>query len=252
MTTEMERILSPYLFPVKETQVLVHNGDKFGLKPTDKYKAIIREDTDELISIQRNTYKLVPNREIILPLLEQLDKIDSKWHVDNSHSFCQNDKFRLMVRFDDLTINDGESDIALSLYLSSSYNSSEAIRLIFGILRFVCSNGQILGQVMSKFYGKHTTNLEISNLKEVLEKAYDYLPIIKHRIQLLQASKVDKAMKRNVENVFGKTIASYVEEQPDPIDQYRLLNYLTFFISHKIDQRLRASYQMQVSNFFHM
>ena len=59
MTTEVDKKLWKYLFPVTETKVQVK--DTGGLYfPTDKYKAIIREDNNELIAIQKKSYKLVP------------------------------------------------------------------------------------------------------------------------------------------------------------------------------------------------
>jgi hypothetical protein len=250
MTTEEK--LKPFLFPVKETQVLVHDSEKYGLRPTNKYKAIVRADNDNLVSIMRDTYKLIPNREIVLPLIDQLNSIDSKWYIDDSHSFTEDSRMRLQVTFPDLTFNDGRSDIALSLFLHNSYDGSEGVRMFWGAIRFICSNGMVFGHILSKFYGRHTSGLDIGNIKESLEKTYEQIPVIKHRINILQNLKVDKTIKRKVEDSLGKNIMKYVDEQPNPVNQWKLLNILTYYISHNLEQRLRSGYQYKLSKVFEL
>lgn len=251
--TDIEEKLKPYLFPVKETQVFVHDAENFGLKPTAKYKAIMRADSkNNLISIMRDTYKLIPNREVIMPLMDQLHNIDSKWIIDPSHSFAEDNRFRLQVTFEDLTFNDGRSDIALSLFLHNSYDGSEGVRMFWGAIRFICGNGMVFGHVLSKFYGRHTSGLDISNLKESLEKTYSQIPVIQHRIEILQNLKADKTIKRKVEDNLGKNVMKYVEEQPIPVSQWHLYNMITYYISHYLEQHVRAAYQQKLSRTFEL
>ena len=224
--TDIEEKLKPYLFPVKETQVLVHDIDNYGLRPTDKYKAIVRSDNDNLVSIMRDTYKLIPNREIVLPLIDQLNNIDSKWYIDDSHSFSEDSRMRLQVTFPDLTFHDGRSDFALSLFLHNSYDGSEGVRMFWGALRFICGNGMVFGHVLSKFYGRHTSGLDISNLKESLEKTYSQIPVIQHRIEILQNLKADKSIKRKVEDNLGKNVMKYVEEQPNAKKSMEVVKFI--------------------------
>ena len=85
MTEVIERRLNKYLFPVEERKVFFANGDN--PNGTKEYKAIVRPDKNKLISIMQDSYKLIPNRDVIMPLLEQLHQLDTKWNFDNSHSF---------------------------------------------------------------------------------------------------------------------------------------------------------------------
>ena len=121
MTTEVDKKLWKFLFPVVETKVQVK--DTAGLYfPTNKYKAIIREDNNELIAIQKNTYQLVTNAEVIKPVLEQLNDLTTDWYIDPSHSCVENSRMRLQITFPEITLHDGESDIALSLFVHNSYD----------------------------------------------------------------------------------------------------------------------------------
>ena len=156
--------LSNYFFPISERSISVHSGlEDESLLPADKFKAIVRADTNETISIVRDSYKVVENEELIIQLMYQLIHLDSPFKLDPSHSFCQSSRMRLQVTFPELTIRDSESAIALSLFLSNSYDMSEGVKLYFGAIRAICSNGMVFGKVLSKFYGRHTKNRKIQN-----------------------------------------------------------------------------------------
>ncbi len=245
MTQEIEERLSKFLFPVEERRVYFTDSVD-NIKSTREYKAIVSSDDNKLISIMQDSYKLIPNREVILPLLEQLHELDTRWHFDNTHS----KRMRLQVTFPDLTLNDGRSDIALSLFLHNSYDGSEGIRMFWGAIRGICSNGMVFGDVLSKFYGKHTKGINLGNLKEQLEQTYDQIPVIKQRIEVLQSISVTNIIKTEVETKMGKTVAKYVEEQKSPVNQWALYNILTYYVSHIVEQRMRAAYQMKVSKLF--
>jgi hypothetical protein len=251
MTTEVDRKLWKYLFPVVETKVQVK--DTAGLYfPTNKYKALIREDNNELIAIQKNSYKLVTNAEVIKPVLDELSDLTTEWHIDPSHSFVENARMRLQITFPEITLNDGESDIALSLFVHNSYDSSEGIRFYFGGIRAICGNGSVFGHVLAKFYAKHTSGIVLENLKKQIEDTYDHIPVIKERINILQNLKPNIDHQDQILKTFGKGVAEYVEEQPKAKNQWVLYNQLTHYISHYVQKRTQAFYQMKVSKMFEL
>jgi hypothetical protein len=256
MKKTLEKKLSSYMFPVQERAVFVEDDIGLNYKPTKKYEAIVREDDNTLISIMPKTYKLVPNRDVIMPLLEQLHKLDTNWLIDPSHSFVEDNRMRLQVTFPDLKLNDGRSDIALSLFLHNSYDGSEGVRMFFGGIRSICTNGMVFGTLLSKFYGKHTSGLDISNLKDQLEATYDKIPVIKHRIEILQNTKVTTKFRRESEDVLGKKMLKYVGDQEKQnrkaANLWILFNLITYFISHYVEMRLRADYQLRTSRLFQL
>lgn len=249
LTEQLEKRLSKFTFPVDERRVFFDNPAT-GLDSTKEYKAIIRTDKNKLISIMQDSYQLIPNRDVIMPLLEQLSELDTRWHFDNSHSFVDSKRMRLQVTFPDLTLNDNKSDIALSLFLHNSYDGSEGVRMYWGAIRAICSNGMVFGEVLSKFYSKHTKGINLNNLKEQVEATYTKLPIIKQRIEILQNLETTKSLTDGIQQKLGKKAAVYVSEQPKPENQWMLYNILTYYISHLVDKRMRAAYQMKVSRLF--
>ncbi len=188
----------------------------------------------------------------IISEVEQLNEIDSRWIIEPSHSYVTDRRMRLQIKFEDLTFNDGRSDIALSLFLHNSYDGSEGVRLFWGAIRNICSNGMVFGRVLGKYYRKHTQGFEIKNLREQVENTFDRIPAIKERIEILQNLSVGKPLLEKVEDGLGMRVMKYVKEQPKPPNAWILYNYLTWYISHIVDKRMRAAYQMQVSRLFEL
>ena len=252
MNTTIDKKLNNFLFPVAERAVFVDDDKTY--RPTKHYKAIVREDNGKLVSIMKDSYQLVPNREVIMPLLDQLHKLDTKWTLDPSHSFSDDNRMRLQITFPELKMNDGRSDIALSLFLHNSYDGSEGVRMFWGAIRFICSNGMVFGNVLNKYYRKHTSGLEIGNLKSQLESTYQKIPVLQHRIEMLQNSNVTKKIRRDVEDHLGKHVIKYVSDQEKQnkraANLWALYNIITYYVSHLVDLRMRAAYQLETSRLF--
>jgi len=248
--------INEFKFPIVERPVAVHNGLNDLMNWDNKltylnghYKAIVREDTNELISIVRRSYRIVPNGLLIDQLLQELSRIDTPYQIDPSHSFVDNYRMRLQVTFPEITLHDGESDIALSLFLHNSYDLSEGVRMFWGAIRSICSNGMVFGKVLAKFYHRHTRGFDISNLRRTLTQTYDMIPVIQRRIRELESEPVTNEIREKVTKELGKTMARQVLT-PKEISQWQLYNAITYVISHAIALRHRARYQIATAKVF--
>ena len=245
--------INKFMFPVEEKDVYLINPKTDLPKITDDYKAILRADNHKLISIMKNTYEVVPNSLVINPLMDELTKFDTPYYIDSTHSFVEDNRMRLQVTFPDLTMNDGTSDIALSLFLHNSYDGSEGVRMFWGAIRYICSNGMVFGILLSKYYRKHTQGINIKNLKEQLQITYEKIPLIQSRIDELCNTPHTEDMLDTIEKKMGKTVAKYIKEQSklnQIYSQWILFNMVTYYISHIIPPRLRAPYQLETSKIF--
>ena len=242
--------LQEYMFPVEARPVTVSDGIVgSNYQIPSNYKAIVREDTNELISIVKNSYQIVLNEDLINNLLEELSMLDTPYRIDRSHSFVDNNRMRLQIVFPELTMWDKDSEIALSLFLHNSYDMSEGVRMLWGAIRSICANGMVFGTVLGKFYAKHTKGFRIGNLKDSLTATYDQIPAIQNRIKQLETSSVTQELKNLVEKGVGKKLSKTVFEQR-PLTQWQLYNGLTNYISHVMEQRHRSRYQQAISRIF--
>jgi len=248
--------LHDFTFPVTERPVAVFNGqnDLIDLDNRDtyldnEYKAIVREDTNKLISIVKPSYKIIPNEVLINNLMEKLSDLDTPHYIDKSHSFAQNNRMRLQVTFPEITMKDNESEIALSLFLHNSYDMSEGVRMFFGAIRYICSNGMVFGKMLGQFYSRHTSGFAIEEMEKALLGAYEKIPEIQAKIQELESKSVTRKIREAVKKELGKKMAEQVLVR-QRISQWQLLNLITHIISHTMEQRLRARYQIATARIF--
>jgi len=262
--------LNDFCFPVEERAVAFTSHSKFfdwktssynlipTDKPTDRYKAIVRSDDNSLISIVNKNYKLVPNKELIDQLMEQLERTDQKYEIDNHHSFVRNNRMRLHIIFPELKIKDDSDDgMALSLYLHNSYDLSEGIRMYWGAIRSICTNGMVFGEVLAKFYGKHTRGFQITNLKNSLESTYQMIPNIQQRIDILDSNAVSQQFEEELREHMGNRLIKHmlIENGTDTfqrLTQLQLFHLITNYISHRVKHEYQARYQLAASKLFNL
>jgi len=225
--------LQDFMFPICERPVAINNGqnditdwDNVSTFLSSDYKAIVREDSNEPISIVKKSYQVVSNEVLINKLMHELVALETPFRIDPSHSFCENNRMRLQITFPDLALKDSESDIPISLFLHNSYDMSEGVRVFFGGIRSVCSNGIVFGNVLARYYGRHTQGFKIENITSKLREAYQYLPNIQDRINELEMTPAEPELFTKVENEISKKIAKEVETE-EQISAWELLNRVT-------------------------
>lgn len=245
--------INNFYFPVEEKSIALFDN----LPWTDKingYKAIVSPngESDQVISVVKNSYKLVPNRELIEPFMDQVSSLGVRWKIDPSHSFCQINRMRLQITFPDILLKDKESDIPMSVYLHNSYDQSEGVRLFWGAIRSICTNGMVFGNLLGSVYARHTKGFSFDNFYEEFGYASDNITLLQQKIQTLQDRPVEQDLMENLQKALGKRRLEEItqtDQVPDQ-SQWDLLNDITYYISHDEDKPKRAGLQMKVSKVY--
>lgn len=251
--------LEKFCFPVVERRVAVDNDKHSTIDLEDKktylsngYKSIVREDTNEVISIVKDSYKLIRNKDLIDHLLRELATLSYAFKIDSRHSFVDNSHMRLNIIFPELLFHDKESEIAFGISVSNSYNLTQGVKVEYSGKRKVCENGLILNAILSSFYSKHTSGFTFEGLGAKLEEAQQFFPEIQERIHRLEHLPVTEVLMEKVSDTISKRLAEQVIEEHEigRLRQWELYNRLTNHISHELDPRLQARYQQNVSKVF--
>jgi hypothetical protein len=247
--------IEDFYFPVQEQDIALLDESPWA-DAINGYKAIIAPNgsSDKVISVVKDSYKLVPNKELIEPFMEQVSKLGVRWRIDPSHSFSQINRMRLQITFPDILLKDNESDIPLSLFLHNSYDQSEGIRLFWGAIRGICTNGMVFGNLLGSFYARHTKGFCFENFYEEFGHASDKIQSVQNHIDHLQSVQADQELMEALQQALGKRrmeeIAS-TDQVPDK-SQWGLLNDITYFISHDVEKPKRADLQLKVSRVFEL
>jgi hypothetical protein len=218
------------------------------------YKAIVapQNDRDSMISIVKDSYKLVTNRELIMPFLDEIQSLNARWYIDKSHSFVAPNRMRLQITFPDLYLSDSESKIPLSVYLHNSYDQSEGIRLYWGAIRAICTNGMVLGDLLGSFYGKHTQGLSMIRLRDQFDQVTERITKVENRIRLMESKPVRQELFEDLQKSLGKRRLEEIirtDTLPDK-STWDLYNDITYYISHDVEVKNRANLQLKVSQAF--
>src|SRR5690625_313167 len=159
---------------------------------------------------------------------------------------------RMQITFPDLYLQDHESDIPLSLYLHNSYDMSEGIRLFWGAIRAICTNGMVMGELLGSFYARHTQGFSFENISQQFLQATDRMKDLEQRILHYESLTVDEPLMAEVQKALGKRRLKEIvgmESVPDQ-SHWQLLNDITYYISHNVEKERRADLQMKVSKVF--
>lgn len=252
--------LKQFYFPVQTVQNYHEILGSCAVQ-SNQFKTIVDGRTNEAISVVKPTYKLIENKELIERALETLAKTDVRYEVDNTHSFVQPNRMKLKLNLPDFPIKDDTNEgLALSLHIHNSYDMSEGARLLFGAIRWICTNGAVFGEVLGKWYSKHTMGFSIENLGRYMDETYKKIPEINQRIEILQnmedADTINNLLK-TTETKLGKNIKEYVENEitaltsiDRTVNAWALYNLLTRYATHAIQAHQRARYESEISKIF--
>lgn len=242
--------LNDYYFDVEEQPVYGVSGNRY-----DDFKAIVSHNkTSQVVSIAKSSYKLVPNKELIEPFMEHVQQLGVRWFIDKSHSFVLPNRMRLQITFPDIYVSDEESKIPLSVYLHNSYDATEGIRLFWGAIRAVCTNGMIFGDVLGKQYFRHTKGFDTVLLASQFQGVTDKIQVIQQRIHELRNAPVTQECMSALQQALGKKRLQEIVDTdclPDA-SQWMLYNDITYLISHSVDKPQRSELQLKTSRVFQL
>ena len=249
--------LTNFMFPVVERPVSVHYWpeDRFGTEnqsAASRNKVIVREDTNEIISVVRDSYKLIPNADLINQVMEQLDGSGRTSYIDEAHSFANNHRMRLQITFPETTFKDGDSEIALSLFLHNSYDMSDPVRIASGGIRYICSNGMVFQRILSQFVARHTWELRIDRyVEQSLRSACDNWPLVEQMVIALASTPVTGEMYDRIYREVGLGMTEMIMGTM-PETEWSAYNEATWVVSHEIEQDERSDYQQALSRAFEL
>lgn len=249
--------LEKFYFPVAESHIALAENTLPGASKISGYKAIVAPQNnghEKVISVVKDSYKLIPNRELIEPFLDQVSNLHVRWKIDPSHSFCQLNRMRLQITFPDILVKDEESEIPLSLYLHNSYDLSEGVRLFWGAIRSICTNGIVFGTLLGSFYSRHTRGFEFKNIHTQFDRATEKIGDVHERITHLRNTPVSETLIEDLQKTLGKKRLAEImatDRLPDA-SQWQLMNDITYYISHQVEKPKRGDLQLGVSKVFEL
>lgn len=135
----METLESLY-FPIAEERVVTASG-----LDVPKTKAIVRTDTDEVLSVVSDSYYTLKHKDAITEAEGALDVFGERELV-KVKSTRNGARIYVEYLFPETKVDIGDGDdICLRLIATNSYDRSARFGFMLGAYRYVCQNGAVSG-----------------------------------------------------------------------------------------------------------
>jgi len=182
---------SAFDFPVELRPVHVLNEGQTGESAIEtiqaaSHKAVFRPDTEEVLAVVSNRYKLTPHVEIFDAFNDVLDaaglatgRLEVKDHIMDDGALAMRS-----INFLDHEIDVGNSQnsdpVAFRVDIYNSVNGRWAFHQIAGAIRFACLNGMVSGDMAFWSRIRHTRRIRpeseasrLTNALNAMEKSAD-------------------------------------------------------------------------------
>lgn len=278
------QLLDQVLYPVALQPIMAINKKKQTSNSTSRYKAIVNLDTNEIVSVVSNNYKLLSNKEALqlaketfatlFPKVSPDDFLPFKVIAPSTLASCHIDLVHKNVK---LSSTKWEQDTWYPfLRMSNSYNRTLAFSLELGFVRKLCSNGVIFNKktIAVKFSHDKLRIEELSTSFLDLQSYYEDFVTHLHEARDLKLKHehffllVCKALNLNFnlesksaptrkneherleksKNIIHQISEAYIKEQGE--NAYALFNTLTDFVSHQDQYKTIRAYNITPNTYY--
>lgn len=215
------------------------------LIPTQK--AVVREDTGDILQVVSNRYQLVPHRTVFEPLAQAVDDLGIKVKETTTAVGLNGGYARVEWRLDEqASIRDGDT-LDIKLIARNSIDRSSRLAIELGAFRLVCSNGLVVGHGFRHSW-MHFQSLSVeaavSAFTELLQNGGPQMvqnwknwAEVPTTLEFLEEWLKESPRRRQLVSQAGRRLVLERFEkakQPTVWDAY---NALTWYATHKLSSR---------------
>lgn len=132
-------------------------------------KAIIREDTNRVLSVMSHEYKLIKHEEVI----RDFEKALAGEISDRKITLCRDGAVffarYLTPRVKSIEIKKGDI-VRFGVEVFNSYDGSLPVGFVFTAIRLVCKNGMTIPKSIARISVRHIGNPDLTNIRDGFQK----------------------------------------------------------------------------------
>ncbi len=168
-------------FTVSEIPLTTKDGTFKGL---EKYKALVRDDNDECLSIVGADYRVFQNDEVFGAIEDKIAQAVGRKgmrHMTTDESAVKGGQTCLKsYTFPDITVPSTKGSRADIRFRAIGVNGfgGRSVKVLYGGIDYFCSNGLLIGEQVNEIMFRHTKNNVVSTnvnpVKDALETFHRY------------------------------------------------------------------------------
>ena len=247
-----EATLNDALFPVKEYPANFAFNNESGIsdvKLDTGHKFIVREDTNEVLSCMTDEYKLVDNKTIYETAKPIMDDVNAT--LTEVQTFSGGSKTSWKWTLKDVIVDLGNGDLLNpEITLRNSYNGQWGLHILAGAFRLLCSNGMIIGVIISRKNYKHSVyNLSLDDIGPSINDTIQATAgVFSNELPVLKGTPVkEKHVVELIEMIPGNQMEQFTQYlmAHKPENYWDLLNSATWIATHSMRRRNEATHKLE-------
>ncbi|RZD49907.1 MAG: hypothetical protein CXT67_09730 [Methanobacteriota archaeon] len=149
-------------FPIKQVPVFYNGYDGLQREATT-HRAIIREDTNQMLGLHSTRYKPITHDDVVNSMMDAVKESHISRDYDLKVDVYEDGrKMKGTIMFPDLVIEPEKNDyISFRVQFYNSYDGSWAFQQAADGLRLWCLNGCTTPDSVARTFAKHTTNVNV-------------------------------------------------------------------------------------------
>jgi len=224
---KLEDVYKQIDFPVEKRPLYILDKHQKPLEAVGM-NAIVRTDTQDVLSVMSKSYNLVSHRFMLEKAIECLEKTGVTYNVNRLQMYENGSQ--VFVEFTlpkyQFEVTKGD-EIDFRVHFKNSYNGTYTFDFSCGFYRLVCTNGLVVGTILERIRKKHTPSLNVEQAVESLAKMIEMSREVGYARMIEMSNK-----KIGVDNGV-KMIADLIEKQK--IFPKKYLEPITLNFRNKID-----------------
>jgi len=198
-------------------------------EPLENSTQVVRTDTNEVLGVHGGGYKLMPNRDVVQPILDGVEAANlSKDREVTIEAYDRGRRLRGEVRFPDLVIEPSVGDyISFVIRWKSSHDGSWAYSIVAEGNRLFCDNGCATADKAASYTAKHTSGLNADASAAKILKGFEVFKNQKEIYQEYMRQKIHD--EQVVIDLFKKTLAKRVTPSKVVVNERQLDNLINIW-----------------------
>ena len=241
--------LNEALVPVIEKDAIYIQDDKEVVN--NGFKFIVREDTGAVLSCMTDEYKLIQNNDIYETASDVMNGMDAELTEVESFSNGAKTQFKWTLKGTKVDLGDGDV-VSPEITLKNSYNGQWGLHILAGAFRFICSNGLVIGTVISRKNYKHSVyNMDLKDIEpSIQETVLATKGIFNDDLPKLKDTKVkEKHLVELIEMIPSNQMEAFTQYlmKDKPKNYWDLLNSATWIATHSMKRSNEATHKLEQS-----
>jgi len=235
-----------YNFPVEERKIKTIDGLDV------PRKAIVRTDTNKVLSVMGEEYALVKHSDV----LDNIEKTIPTELINRKITLCK-DGAILFARYETPKIETVEvkkGDIVkFGVEVFNSYDGSLPVGFVFIALRLVCTNGMTIPKSIARLSVRHTGGVKLNNVQEEFTRRLPlYFNTANRWREWADVTPSQEKTDAFLKSVMGERLRKqFGEEYQSAKDKtvWGLYNLLTYYNTHNINVRKNNTENKRLAQF---